>query len=41
MLRGLAFTTLNYFCTNHGDQRVFQFEINDLVSSFRSIEYLC
>ena len=31
----------NYFCTNHGDQVFFQFEIilNILVASFRSFEY--
>ena len=36
----LTFTTLKYFCIyNHGDQRVFVFEmiINVLVSSFRFI----
>ena len=32
----LTFTALKYFCINHGNQRVFQFEIiiNVLVSSF-------
>ena len=32
----LTFTTRKYFCINHGDQKVFQFEIiiNVLVSSF-------
>ena len=35
----IALTTLKYFCKNHGNQRVFKFEIiiNVLASSFRFI----